>query len=279
MIGVVHLIRASNDRAPFTAFLASNRGHSSGVAHELVLLMKGFSSREAAAPLLSMVHDLEPKTIFIPDRGFDLSAYGAAARLLDHERLCFLNSYSVVLADEWLAHLVRALDDRRVGLVGAGGSWESQAEWRRGRMHRWPQQLAGLRRARRDYPRFPNPHIRTNAFMIERVALLEMDLERASDKRTTYLLESGRRSITRRIQGQGLRAVVVARDGRSYDVEDWPASHTFRSGDQENLLVADNQTAHYEAASARGRRRLSRDTWGRRHALALTAPGREVGLS
>jgi hypothetical protein len=98
--------------------------------------------------------------------------------------------------------------------------------------------------------------------MLDRLALSRMELARAVDKRAAYLLESGRQSLTRRIQEQGLRAVVVGRDGRDYDVEEWPASRTFRSGDQGNLLVADNQTRDYQTASPSRRRRLSRDTWG-----------------
>jgi hypothetical protein len=98
--------------------------------------------------------------------------------------------------------------------------------------------------------------------MLDRLALVEMGLEQAADKHATYLLESGRQSITRRIQERGLRATVVGCDGQIYDVEAWPDSHTFRSGDQENLLVADNQTQDYQMASSRRRRRLARDSWG-----------------
>ena len=55
----------------------------------------------------------------------DLAAYAQAAERLEYERLCFLNSYSVILADGWLARLDRALDQPRAGLVGATGSWAS----------------------------------------------------------------------------------------------------------------------------------------------------------
>ena len=119
-----------------------------------------------------------------------------------------------------------------------------------------------LRGLRRDYPRFPNPHIRSTAFTIDRANLLAMKLEDAQDKRDTYLLESGRRSITRQILERDLRAVVTGRDGRVYGVKDWAASRTYRSGEQENLLVSDRRTEDWAHASPRLRRRLSRDAWG-----------------
>ncbi len=192
----------------------------------------------------------------------DLAAYGLAARALEHQRLCLLNSYSVILADDWLAILARALEDSGTGLAGATASWESQSQWIRGRARHWPYQLLRLRAARRDYPRFPNPHIRSTAFMLDRANLAAMRLDAARDKRDTYLLESGRRSITRQILERGLRAVVAGRDGRAYGVKHWASSRTYRSGEQENLLVADRRTEDWQAASARVRRRLSRDAWG-----------------
>jgi hypothetical protein len=216
-------------------------------------------SREA---LEAEIAETDHRLIILEEPVLDLAAYGEAARRLEHSRLCFVNSYSVVQADGWLGALSRALDEPDVGLVGASGSWESQAEWVRGSVLQWPQQLLTLPGARRDFPRFPNPHIRTTGFMIERASLLEMGLERVRDKRSAYLLESGPTSITRRVQDRGLRSVVVGRDGGIYDIAEWPASRTFRSDDQENLLIADNRTEDFDAASPRRRRRLARDAWG-----------------
>jgi hypothetical protein len=261
MIALVYLAWAPLGPAPLREFVRSYRAHPAGAEHELVVVLNG----EPRAPLLAELRGVEHRLIVLERPLLDLPAYDVAARELEHERLCFLNSYSSILADGWLGLLARALGDPGVGLVGATGSWESQAEWIRGRPMYWPYQLAGLRRARRDYPRFPNPHIRTTAFMLERPQLLEMGLERAADKRATYLLESGPHSITRQVQAQDLRAVVVGRNGRTHDVEEWPRSATYRAGGQQNLLIADKRTRDWERATPRLRRRLSRDAWGVRH--------------
>jgi hypothetical protein len=265
MIGVVHLLWAPLGPEPLREFLRSYNSHAAGVEHELVIVVNAprmdgeDRSREW---LLTELGDTTHRLIVLEQPMLDLAAYGEAARRVEHERLCFLNSYSVIRADGWLGLLSRALDEPGVGLVGATGSWESQAEWSRGRAIFWPQQLITLRGTRRDYPRFPNPHVRTTAFMAARAAVLEMGLESARDKRSAYLLESGRESITRQVQQRGLRAVVVGRGGGVHDVEDWPRSRTYRSGGQDNLLVADNRTLDWERAAPRLRRRLTRDAWG-----------------
>jgi hypothetical protein len=266
MIGVVYLVWAPLGPVPLRDFLRSYHAHPAGAEHELVIVLNGArpadgSSREAQ---LAELEGSEHRLIELERPVPDLAAYGHAARRLAHEKLCFLNSYSVVQGSGWLGHLSSALDQPGVGLVGASASWESQAEWVRGKAMYWAFQLMQLRRARRDYPRFPNPHVRTTAFMISRAAILEIGMEKVRDKNSAYLLESGRMSITRQVQERGLRAVVAGRDGGVYDTADWPRSRSYRSGGQDNLLVADNRTRDWQQAPPRLRRRLSRDAWGER---------------
>ncbi len=271
MIAVVHLVWGPLGPRPLREFIRSYRAHPAGAEHELVIVLNGVGptgvgsaggregSREA---LLAELAGIEHRLIVLERAMLDLAAYGHAARQLECPRLCFLNSYSVLAVDGWLSLLAGALDDPSVGLAGATASWESQAEWVRGRAIYWPYQLLRLRAARREYPRFPNPHVRTTAFMLDRATVATMGLEHVRNKRAAYLLESGRASITRQVQQRGRRAVVVGGDGRVYDVDEWPRSRSYRSGRQENLLVADNRTRDWQQASPRRRRRLSLDAWG-----------------
>ena len=131
-------------------------------------------------------------------------------------------------------------------------------------MH-WLYQLVKLREKRRDFPPFPNPHIRTTAFMVERELLLELGLERPSDKRTAYLIESGRQSITRRgsekgaaRRGGGPRRSLLRRGA----VVAQPHLPRERPHGQSNLLVADNRTSEWEQANPEQRRLLTHYAWG-----------------
>jgi GT2 family glycosyltransferase len=282
MIGLVHLVWVPLGPDPLRAFLRSYQEHPAGADHELVIVLNGAglpaTAESEVSPSLSrelLLAELEGTThrlIVLEQPVLDLAAYHLAAEQLDHARLCFLNSYSAILADGWLAHLVGAAELPGVGVAAATGSWESQAEWARGRMRDWPRQLSAVRVPRRDYPRFPNPHIRTTAFTLERSLALELGLNRAHDKRAAYLLESGWRSITRQLQERGLRAVVVGRDGHAYEAPEWARSRTYRSGEQDNLLVADNRTGDWQSASRRVRRSLSRDAWGEPEPAGPAAP-------
>lgn len=111
------------------------------------------------------------------------------------------------------------------------------------------------------YPPFPNPHIRTNAFMIERDRFLALNKSSFRTKFSVYKFESGWRSLTQRIILHKLRPVVVGRDGKVYDVADWKSSATFWVGSQNNLLVADNRTRDYSEGSEATRIFLERSAW------------------
>jgi hypothetical protein len=70
----------------------------------------------------------------------------------------------------------------------------------------------------------------------------------------------------------GLRPLVVGKDGRCYEKEEWHTSNTFWQGDQQNLLVADNQTNDYQNGSAERRLFLSRYAWGENAAPSAPQP-------
>jgi hypothetical protein len=112
------------------------------------------------------------------------------------------------------------------------------------------------------FPTFPNPHIRTNGFMMRRSQFLQFDLPATPGKFDTNLFESGPDSLTARLRGLGLDAIVVGRDGGGYGIADWWRSGTFRLGDQGNLLAADNHSRAFASLSPGGRATHEIITWG-----------------
>ena len=107
----------------------------------------------------------------------------------------------------------------------------------------------------------PNPHIRTSAFIIERERSLSLRVGSFVSKNDTYQFESERGSMTRQIMAQGLRPLVMDRVGNVYDIAEWKASLTFRSGGQINLIVADNRTREYDLAPGEFRQILENQAW------------------
>ena len=291
-VAVVHLVRRQNGTLPFKRFLDSIREYPAGIPYDLVVLFKGFrkSSPEYEALLEGIAH----RRLFVSDRGFDINAYFEAVRRLDDARFCFLNSYSRILSAGWLEKLVRWSVLGDVGLVGATGSCQSIAGgytredrelralppvtqfWTRvgralrdrrpnARMERASRvilRMTGQWRPGRDFPSFPNPHIRTNAFVASREVLCRVRPGPVRLKVSAYKFESGKDSLTNQVRRLGMRVLVVGRDGEGYAPERWHLSNTFWQSREENLLVADNQTELYLAADAAKRAELAQYAWG-----------------
>lgn len=253
-VTVCHLVWAPLGVGPLEGFVRSYLEHRAGLAHRLVVILNGFDGPGDVrlAELEPALARLECERVFTPEPLLDLAAYRHAAQQLGGRRICFVNSYSKLLAADWLAMLAAPLDDPAVGLTATCGSYESARSQAR------PWALSRYR----DFAPFPNPHVRTNGFMIERTLLLELEWPRLDTRLATLRFESGARSISRQVWERGLEIVVVGRDGVAHPPARWRESATFRSAGQRNLLIADNRTAQYAAADAGLRVRLERMAWG-----------------
>jgi hypothetical protein len=323
-IAVVHLARCANGHDVFQGFLNSYAAYSPGIEHDLVVVLKGYET-DAGTKALAM-NALRPhraRILEIPEQGLDLDAYRAAASAFHYSYYCFLNSFSRIAADDWLAKMIRVARQPNVGIVGATGSYRSILSdelsglreilaRRIGRLFRAFRHVArGERQANPNpaapgammsghislpsdqpsglwtslrnlprrvtwtlqilwfFPRFPNAHVRTNGFVLSRPIMHRLRWPRTVSKIDAYFLESGRRSLTAQVAKMGLAPMLVGKDGRGYSVEEWPTSGIFWQGEQENLLLKDNQTLEYDLGSADERRRLYGLVWQDGHGSAV----------
>lgn len=275
-IAIVHLVRAGNDNQAVARFVDSYLMYPAGHDHKLIFLLKGFSP-QLPSDLAAILNRAPHCRIECPEGGFDIGSYCHAAERITEPLIMFLNSFSVIEGEQWLLKLARAYRVPGVGLVGASGSWESllstllatpsgeAAIQNGGRFARLRAQLIGLP-LRALFPAFPNPHLRSNAFLMAREVFLSIKPARIRFKIQAWLYESGRNSMTQRMLRRGLRVMVVGRDGTAYGIADWPNSRTFWQYQQENLLIQDNRSMAYSRAGAARQAQLCQAAWNcRRH--------------
>jgi hypothetical protein len=251
----VYLVWGPLGTEPVRTFAEGYREHAPGSDHRLVLLLNNVAERSVRDACRATAEELGADLLETPEPRLDLAAYREAGGRLEADRLCFLNSYSRPLAAGWLETLARPLRQEGVGLVGASGSYESFST-------NAPMIARPYRT--RQFPRFPNPHIRTNAFILSRDLMLELRWGPIRTKLDAWKLESGWQSMTRQVWSRGLSTLVVGRDGRAYGPEELYESRTFRRGAQANRLIDDNRTREFEQAPPRRRQRLFELAWGKR---------------
>jgi len=240
---VFYLLRHGNAPHHFTCFLDSIERNPAGRPFILYIIQKGYPANYTH-PLIDdwrRRNVADTDIISVPDEiGLDIHAYFAGANRVEQPRCLFFNSYSRILHPNWLAHYARAFEALGAGaLVGATGNWGI------------PSNVDAS---------YPNPHIRSNAFMIEREHFLRFDPPERT-KQSCFEFEAGRNGMTKRVLAGGGRVAVVDRFGRLIAPEDFPQSRTFWSYNQENLLVSDNVTSLYQMAGLRLRKRMAWKFW------------------
>lgn len=276
---VVHLVWKPLGLSPFKRFLESYRIRASGWPHRLLITYNGFEPQDHLADYERLLDGVQHSTLRLTKPLQDIPAYFASAESCSEKYLMFVNSFSEFLHAGWLAMLHRHLSARgKVGIVGATGSAESHLylsarleQTRRLLCDRSVDARAKLRglasliSAWQAYGPFPNYHLRTNAFLVTRELFLTASVrgKAVATKQAAQMFESGRRGFTARLLRQGYSVGVVGKDGECHLPSAWSNSRTFRSGGQENLLIADNRTRQYEAADTTTRRLLAEAAWGK----------------
>jgi hypothetical protein len=272
-----------------------------------VVIYKGFETERDLAAARE-VFDMPNCEVRVTDEHYDIGAYIIASAQTEANFVCFVNTHTEILSDNWLAHLRNAIEDESVGVAGATASYESlydslaltsKAVWLAGNEGvSYDQRLAAYFRfvlttnapgwleakevkgyrfgqfyetylaekwdafwkltMRQSAPRgphaflegfnrFPNPHIRSNGFIVRRDRFLRFEVQ--PTKKSAYSFESGPNGLSSTALREGKRLVLVDRNGRCIEKEDWPHAGCFRSGNQENLMMADNQTRSFAALS------------------------------
>lgn len=261
------------------AFFEANRAYPPGCPHELVVIAKGWAGIAGRDDLARLAYTNSARLIDLPDDGFDWGAYMRLAPLLLNTWVCFLNTHSRPCAGGWLNLLKTAVEEAgpNIGVVGATASWESLApvlppQSLNPRLkHPLFYPLRLVRNTARfltniwAFPTFPNPHLRSNAFIVRSQLFVDFaDTKKIPrKKRDAAKLESGRTGFSAYLANQGLKALVVGRDGNCYGSDQWANSKTFRVPGQPNLLVADNQTIAYDLANSDSKKILELSAWGK----------------
>jgi hypothetical protein len=250
--------------------------HSAGCEHNLVVVFKGWNNyqEEIKQELKLQFQSLTATIIELDDDGFDWGAYMRVAAILKTDFICFLNSFSRPLGDLWLKNIYECIQVRDVGMCGATGAYKA---WR----FSWPLfefkffsiLIYPLRVIRRlinhilllgFYPRKYCSHLRSNGFAVERKNFLNFVNSSAIpiSKRDCYKLESGIGSYSDYVISMKQRLILVDKQGKYYDTEDWIKSKTYCCPEQPGLCIADNNTDLYDNGNMSIKRQMEFDIWG-----------------
>ena len=247
-IAVAYLARGADTdwQLCFKRFIESYRQNKSGIKHTLYVIFKGFEHSSDLEEAKTLFSNVQHKPVYLNDDSLDIGAYIEWASLIKEDFICVFNTASEILAHDWLLKFTNNLLSPNIGLVGATASYES------------------LNCLNSEFPPFPNLHLRSTAFMVDRKFFLDATKELViTSKIDAFLFESGPKSLTRKTLTSGKKILLVGSNGRGYSPQFWAASDTFRQGTQSNLLIADNQTRNFSELLWNEKKKFVIKTWGK----------------
>jgi hypothetical protein len=263
-IGVCYLARVADGVDPLIRFLESYEKFNSGIEHDLIIGFKAGilpSENDRAKEIFSKIKHI---AIALPDKGYDIGAYFEMAKIVNYKYLLFLNTFSEIKIEFWLKIYIDALVEKKSEFLGTTASWQSSYSGKYCNLHKKiksiPDILVWLKTLWA-YPIFPSPHVRTNAFIVRRDLFLNLKRNDFKKKEDTYLFENGRNSMTNQLKSLGFEVAVVGSDSVVYQIPDWEESKTFWTGNQNNLIVSDNQTRDYELGTEKHKNYLNSCGW------------------
>jgi len=263
------------DLEKLNKFLASYKKYKSGIEHTLWVIVKGNQELKAVSILKNI--DIKMRILVVEDSGFDLGSYTNFAKLIRPEWLFLLNSNSEIMCDDWLLKFWKIAQTNKLSALGSMASFGSYSDGgsvdfykiRSKNIWCYLRQIRDILnrfKYSRLFPKYPNPHIRTNALLVKSEDwLLYFTDKKIETKLDCYKFESGNDSFYNFIVNKYGNFGIVGRDMVLRFKNEWYFNGAFRTPLQDDyLLVSDNQTRTYsQSNNPLFRERLQFESWRR----------------
>jgi hypothetical protein len=251
----------------FKKFINNYKYLYSGQKHQLVICFKKFSSKKSILEWKKLLKGIKYTAIIdnckIDD--FDFGSYIRVAGKYKNKIILFLNSHSYPIKNNWLKLIAKHYTKK--SLVGCTASYASLSSSffsypKYYRMNFLKCLIYGFFNLFR-FPIFPNPHIRSNAFLIKGSDFLSLKLPIFfQHKLQTNMSESGWFGMTRQLKKKKFRIILANSKGEGYLEPAWIKSETFSYKDQDNLIISDNRTRIYKNSSLKNKKKEQKFHWG-----------------
>jgi len=249
----------------FYKFIKNYKKYSPGINHRLLICFKNLDKGKIEY-LKSKIKNLNYIEFIDISNGNDwdfMSFYRIAKKYKDY-LILFLNNQSFPIKKNWLLLMCSNYKNKRI--LGATGSYESISS--RGFLRNYNENIFSYIYRVIKYliyfPLFPNPHIRTTAFMMLAKDYIKYKFEKNYYRKyDNWKTESGRNSITNFFKKRGFEILLINSDGKAFSEKDWKFSETYCYKNQTKLIISDKRTRKYENFSIKDKKIKTKIVWGK----------------
>lgn len=265
---VVYLAYYKGGISSFKKFLKYYKIYRAGVKHELIICFKNFNKKKDIIYWKKVINKNIKYKVFIDNHkinDFDWGSYRRVAKKNKSKIIFFLNSYSYPIKNNWLKLITKLYVPKT--LIGCTASYASLSSSffsypKYFKINFFKSLMYGFCNLFR-FPIFPNPHIRSNAFLIKGRDFLTLKLPDVfKNKLQAHISESGRSGMTRQLKKKKFKIILANSKGQGYLENDWVNSEVFSYKTQKNLIISDNRTRNYDNLSLKEKIIQTQFHWG-----------------
>ena len=116
---------------------------------------------------------------------------------------------------------------------------------------------------KKNFNKFPNPHIRLPAFLLKQCDYLRFVKNRHYDsKKSAWITESGKNSMTAYFKEIGFNIYIVNSDKKKFSLNDMKESETYSYKNQDKVLISDRHIRNYLNFDISKKKLVEKRNWG-----------------
>lgn len=243
-------------------FIKFYKKYKSGADHKLLICFKQHSNFELKKRL-KVIGNLR---YFVDPIKTNDQEWGSLKRICEiftNNYIFFINDYSYPITNNWLKYFDKFKKDKMIIGCTASKSSHFKNSFYRNSNDNYFKACLKILYFFFKIPKFPNPHLRVNAFFIKaKDYLIFIKNKRFNNKLQSLILESGYDGFTNFFLRKRYKVKVLNRFGVLYDLEKANLSKTFASDNQEGLIISDKQTRIYDKSNLKNKLKRNKQSWG-----------------
>lgn len=265
---VVYLCYYKNNFTHVNNFISNYKKYKSGIKHNLLICFKNLD-HEKIIFLKKKFKKIKYNFVIDNFGDFDIGSYFRLAKKFNEKDLFFIGSYSYPVINNWLKIIYKNFSNNT--LISSAGSYQSLTSDAFNNSYRYNKnfifnfflQIIFFFKNIIYFPIFPNPHVRTNCFLIKAKDLLKYPYKlNYKRKFHCWQFESGRLSLTNFLKKKRFNIIVVNSDGNIFNKNSWKYSGTYFYKKQKNIIIRDKHTDLFDNSNKKDRLKLEKMVWG-----------------
>ena len=243
---VCYLFTSYDDINSLITFKNNYLKFEAGLDHDLVICFKLLDSKQIQI-IIKELADIRFHNFIDPfnKNDFDFGSYKRVSEKYINRDIFFLNSHSYPSCNNWLKLIMSHKENNN--LIGTSASYESILDSvKLKKKYKIFSYVLNIFKFKKNFPTFPNPHIRTSSFLINSNIFLDFIYnKKINNKFDTWKIESGNDSLTNFFKKKGLNIYIVNSDGKKFLEKDWMYSETYCYSKQLKSIISDKHTRKY----------------------------------